>query len=51
MAYTVRCHIDECPFEERTVENVEKIFDLQDSHQEQLGDHHILEFELVEEES
>lgn len=45
MPYEVWCSVDGCPLEEDGVESVDRIFDLQDSHRDRLGDHHVLEFE------
>lgn len=48
MSYSVRCGVDKCPFEERTMEDLDSVYALQAEHQEQYGDHHILEFDRLE---
>lgn len=48
MPYSVWCSVEGCIFEVEEVESVDRIFDLQDSHADHIGDHHILEFERTE---
>lgn len=49
MTFTVWCQIEECPFEKREFPDLDTIFDVQEDHQDEYGEHHMLEFERNEE--
>lgn len=48
MSYQVWCSIENCPFESRSVESLDEVFDLEEQHRRKSGDHHRFEFERVE---
>lgn len=45
MSYLVGCSITGCPFGNRSVESLDELFDLEEQHMGDYGDHHRLEFE------
>lgn len=49
MSYEVWCSVDGCPFERRTIDDINTVFDMHRDHQDQRGVHHVLNFERIEE--
>lgn len=45
MTYLVSCPV--CSFQ-REIAGIDAVFDFQEDHREEFGDHHLLEFELVQ---
>lgn len=49
VSFQARCSITNRPFESQSVESLDEVFELEEQHREEYGDHHRLEFELEEE--
>lgn len=48
MTYDVWCSVNGCGFEAEEVEKLDRVFDMQDTHTDHYGNHHMLEFEREE---